>query len=85
MGKKLVYFEDRPQDSRKAMLVGDMNLTAVFLAWTIFLCRYFCHRTIVYLRLTVDILHRSILYATTVLSISTGTIFFFFSISNARR
>jgi hypothetical protein len=26
MGKQLVYFEESPQNFRKAMLVGDMNL-----------------------------------------------------------
>ncbi|KAF7113857.1 hypothetical protein CNMCM5793_004912 [Aspergillus hiratsukae] len=92
MGKKLVYFEDRPQDFRKAMLVGDMNLQSklsadrpqcfwlgqLFYVVTSVIVRLSIAVTL--LRLTVDILHRSILYAATVLSVVAGTIFFFFSI-----
>ncbi|RHZ58345.1 hypothetical protein CDV55_102358 [Aspergillus turcosus] len=92
MGKKLVYFEDRPQDFRKAMLVGDMNLQSnlsvnrpqcfwlgqLFYVVTSVIVRLSI--TVTLLRLTVDILHRSILYAATLLSIVAGTIFFFFSI-----
>jgi hypothetical protein len=92
MGKKLVYFEDRPQDFRNAMLVGGINLRRklsadrsqcfwhgqLFYVVTSVIVRLSI--TVTLLRLTVDILHRSILCAATVLSVVAGTIFFFFSI-----
>ncbi|GFF26138.1 hypothetical protein IFM58399_01313 [Aspergillus lentulus] len=92
MGKKLVYFEESPQNFRKAMLVGDMDLRRklttdgpqcfwlgqLFYVVTSVLVRLSITVTLV--RLTVDNLHRSILGAATILSIVAGTIFFFFTI-----
>ncbi|GAQ08689.1 hypothetical protein ALT_6010 [Aspergillus lentulus] len=76
MGKKLVHFEDSPQNFRKAMLC--FWLGQLFYVVTSVLVRLSITVTLV--RLTVDNLHRSILGAATILSIVAGTIFFFFTI-----
>ncbi|EAW24550.1 uncharacterized protein NFIA_041280 [Aspergillus fischeri NRRL 181] len=76
MGKQLVYFEESPQNFRKAMLC--FWLGQLFYVVTSVLVRLSITVTLV--RLTVDNLHRSILGAATILSIVAGTIFFFFTI-----
>ncbi|RHZ61813.1 uncharacterized protein CDV56_107655 [Aspergillus thermomutatus] len=95
MGKKLVYFEDQPQNYRKAMLVGEIesaDSSSVLtggadqcfrLGQLFYVVTSVIVRlsiTITLVRLTVDILQRRILYAATVLSIIAGSIFFFFTI-----
>ncbi|KAF7179913.1 hypothetical protein CNMCM7691_008965 [Aspergillus felis] len=76
MGKKLVYFEESKGSFRNAMLL--FWLGQLFYVFTSVIVRLSI--TLTLLRLTVDNLHRSILFAATVLSIVAGTIFFFFTI-----